>query len=234
MDRRARPGTCRKHLFTQFGLIGFERGFGERETRDVGDFRVQNRGLLGGGGSALTLRARLRVRFGVRSAFRWCGAFPGLDGAGGEAEEGVGIRLGQCAELAVEAGVAGAEFGQEVLPFVLELAAGFGDLAAGARAGDFGGVEVVAAAGGFAGKGGEEGGDGGEGFVLGAKTEEVRVVAVAAGFSGEDFLGQECFAPGGDESAGVEVAGVEGPESHGEIVGEFRVQNSEFRIGRTA
>ena len=184
--------------------------------------------MVRGGGPALTFGARLRARFGVRSAFRWGGAFPGLDGAGAEAEEGVGIRLGQRAELAVEAGVAGAEFGEEVLPFILELAAGFGDLAAGARAGDFGGVEVVAAAGGFVGECGEEGGDGVEGFLLRAEAVELGVVAVAAGFSGEDFLGEECFAPGGDESAGVEVAGVEGPESHGGIVDEFRIRNSEL------
>ena len=44
---------------------------------------------------------------------------------------------------------------------------------------------------------------------------ELRVMAIAFGVALENFLGEQGFTPGGDEALGVEVSGMEGPESHG-------------------
>ena len=106
------------------------------------------------------------------------------------------------------------EFGLEVLPLVKQLASGFFEVGTEPGAGDFGGVEVVASALGFVGEAGQEGGDSRNRARMRAEARELRVFGVAAGSSLQDFLGEEGLAPGGDETFGVEVAGMEGPESH--------------------
>jgi hypothetical protein len=49
---------------------------------------------------------------------------------------------------------------------------------------------------------------------MGFEKGELRVVAVAAGRTLQDLLGEQGLAPGGDEALGVEIAEVKGPEAH--------------------
>ena len=51
-------------------------------------------------------------------------------------------------------------------------------------------------------------------FWMSLEADELRVVTVALGFSSKDFLRQQRFAPECDEAFGIEVFGVDGPESH--------------------
>ena len=121
----------------------------------------------------------------------------------------------EVAELFGEGRSSGAELAAKMLPFVPELAAGFGDFAGEPFAGDFGGVEVIVTSAGFVGESGKKGGDGGERIGLGLEARELRVMTVACSLAAKDFLGKERFAPGGDEAFGIEVAWVDGPEAHG-------------------
>jgi len=47
------------------------------------------------------------------------------------------------------------------------------------------------------------------------ESEELGMVAVAPGPPAEHRPGEQSFTPDGDQSGGVEVAGMQGPESHG-------------------
>ena len=47
-----------------------------------------------------------------------------------------------------------------------------------------------------------------------AEPFQLRMVEVAARFAGQNLLGQQALAPKGDESPSVEIAGMEGPETH--------------------
>ena len=65
-------------------------------------------------------------------------------------------------------------------------------------------------------------------FWVRAKADELRMVAVAFGLAAQDFLRQQCLAPECDQSFGVEIFWVHGPESHrgkltkSAIIGELR------------
>jgi len=60
----------------------------------------------------------------------------------------------------------------------------------------------------------EEGCNGRDRFWVCLEADELRVMAVAFGFSAQDFLRQQRLAPERDESFGVEIFWVHGPESH--------------------
>ena len=75
-------------------------------------------------------------------------------------------------------------------------------------------VETVPATVGFVADGVEVGGDGGDLLRLRAEALQLRMVAVTAGVAGESLLGQQTLTPEGDESLGVQEAGMEGPEAH--------------------
>lgn len=117
----------------------------------------------------------------------------------------------------------GAELGQQVFPFVKQLALGFLDLAAEPGARDFGGVEVVASKLGFVGDAGQEGGDGLNRAWAGAEAGELRVFGVAAGAPLQNFLSEQGLTPGGNESFGIKVPWMEGPDSHSEAGGGVSV-----------
>ena len=111
-------------------------------------------------------------------------------------------------------GVAGEELAMEVLPFVGHLTSSDRDFPAGVRNRDFGRVEVIAARLGFGVQTAEEFREGSNGVGVGFEAGELGVVAVAAGRALQDLLGEQGFAPGGDEALGVEIAGVKCPEAH--------------------
>lgn len=120
---------------------------------------------------------------------------------------------GEISELVKDLRGAFTQFGFEMAPFVEELTAGFGDAAVEGAARDFPCIEVVLARFGLARDGGKKRGDRGARIRLFLKPEELGVMAVTLGTTGEDFLGEQSFAPGGDEALGVEIAGMEGPEA---------------------
>lgn len=147
---------------------------------------------------------------------RRLGALPVCFGAGHDVEEWV---RGGCLvdDGGMPVGGAGGRFGEQMHPFERELpvADGEGRQRGGEFSGDLGAVESVAAAVGLVGDASEVAADGGERVGLFAKAGELRVFGVSAGLAGEHFLGEEGFAPAGDQGDSVELAGVDAPDAHG-------------------
>jgi len=106
----------------------------------------------------------------------------------------------------------GLELGREVAPFVFDLPPGHGQLSASGRF-QLGGVETVASAHGLGVDLRQVGSDGPAGIGALAEPEKLRVLPVAAGQPGQHRPGQQGLAPLGHQAPGVEVAGVQGPQS---------------------
>jgi hypothetical protein len=60
----------------------------------------------------------------------------------------------------------------------------------------------------------EKRGDRGEGIVLRLKPNQLRMMAIASGPTGEDLLGQQRLSPNRDQAFGVKVLGMNCPQSH--------------------
>lgn len=100
------------------------------------------------------------------------------------------------------------QFAQQVLPFVGELAGGDRDDGGRGSGIDFRGVEGVAACPRFGGDGGEIGVDRPLGSGVAFEPLQLRVVPVAAGGAMQYGAGEQAFAPEGEQTLAVEVAGV--------------------------
>jgi hypothetical protein len=99
-------------------------------------------------------------------------------------------------------------------PFIGELAVGFNQHDFPAVPRDFGAVEFIAAPRGFLMDRFEISGHGGHRFSVRAKTDELRMMPVAPGFAAQNFLRQQRLAPERDESFGIEIFRMEGPQAH--------------------
>ena len=92
----------------------------------------------------------------------------------------------------------------QVIPLVEQLTVRLWNPSRESPPGDLGRVEVVAATLGFVGEAGEKRGDRCKRISLRVKADELGVMAVPLSPSGEDFLGEQGFAPGGDQPLRVE------------------------------
>lgn len=131
-------------------------------------------------------------------------------------------RPGETLEIAVGVRGAALELCQQVRPLVSDLATGDRyPLAAGNRVlpGDPPRVEVEATTLTFGLHDPEVGGDPGHGVVAVPESGQLRVMTVPVCLPAQDRLRQEPFAPEGDETPCVQVAGVEGPQTHGGYAG---------------
>lgn len=115
--------------------------------------------------------------------------------------------------------VAPAEFALQMFPLVKQLPARLGQAAAGFRPGNLRSIEPVAASHGFGADFTQVAGDGGDRVVGGAEARELRMMPVAFGFSAQNFLRQQTFAPKRDEAAGVEIFRMQCPEAHSALKG---------------
>jgi hypothetical protein len=79
---------------------------------------------------------------------------------------------------------------------------------------DLGDIEVVAATPGLASNADQKRGDRGEWIGLRLKPNKLRMMAITSGLSGEDFMGQQRLSPNRDQAFGVEVLGMNRPQSH--------------------
>ena len=102
-----------------------------------------------------------------------------------------------------------------MLPFVAELPARHGDgFSAGEPAFDLVAIELIAAAPGFFGDLVKITSDCGQGIRRLPKTNQLRVMAIASGFSGQHFLAEQTLAPQGDQALTIQIFGVDGPKAH--------------------
>lgn len=79
---------------------------------------------------------------------------------------------------------------------------------------DFGGVEAVAAAMCLLREAAQESSDRMKRTAVRTKPRELWMTRVAASRTCEHLLREQSFAPCGDESFGIEIAGVQSPKSH--------------------
>ena len=126
------------------------------------------------------------------------------------------------APLLVKRRAAHLQFCQQMGPFVCELSGGDGERRGFAGRSDFPLVEGVAAGLGLGVNGLEVRGDGRQLRRMILESLQLRMVAVAARFSTQYRLRQQRFPPQRDQSLGIEVFRMQGPEAHvpGRSVGE--------------
>jgi len=74
---------------------------------------------------------------------------------------------------------------------------------------------LITAARGFAGHVAQIRGNGLKRFGVLAKSRQLRMTRVSSRLTGDDFLGQESFAPERNQSLGVEISRVNSPKAHG-------------------
>jgi hypothetical protein len=120
-------------------------------------------------------------------------------------EEWMGLDFLEMGLLLILLRIALLELVEQVLPFVGDLAAVHADFLCGGRCDDFSLVEVVAALLGFVIQPLEKGCDRLIGLWVLPEALELWVVLVATGFATQHFLGEQGFAPGGDEPCWIEV-----------------------------
>jgi hypothetical protein len=108
------------------------------------------------------------------------------------------------------------QFSPQVFPLIPQLAVCFVQLNGDAMTRDFRAVKFVAASRGFVVHGFEEGRERGDGIFMRLKAAELRMMFVAPGFSAQDFLRQQRFAPKRDQAFGVEIFWVNSPQTHGD------------------
>ena len=107
-----------------------------------------------------------------------------------------------------------AELPAEVLPLERELSCRLDELSRSASAPDLGSIERVAAARGFGMDDEKVGIDPRDGISLLAKSQELRVVLVAARPVHQDLPRQQRLAPQGSEPRCIEVSRMDRPEAH--------------------
>jgi hypothetical protein len=101
-----------------------------------------------------------------------------------------------------------------VFPFVKQLTLVRFDLALEFARRDFGGVEAVSTALSFLCDAEQEGSDRRQRPRVRTESGELWMMSVTTRATREDFLGEQGFAPRGDQAFGIEVTGMDGPESH--------------------
>lgn len=95
-----------------------------------------------------------------------------------------------------------------------QLAAGFADARGCLGDGDFTDIKTVSAPLRFARDSSQKSADGCGGIRVLPKADQLRVMAIAAGFPGQHFLSEQSLAPNCHQAFGVKVPGVQSPESH--------------------
>jgi hypothetical protein len=112
------------------------------------------------------------------------------------------------------------QFLPQVLPFEIELATGDGEALRSSRATDLCRGEAIAAVRSFFVDDVQIFGDGAERRRMFAEAQQLGMALIALRLSPQYGLGQQGFAPQGDEAAPIEVFGMEAPESHLSGVGD--------------
>jgi hypothetical protein len=106
------------------------------------------------------------------------------------------------------------EFGFQVIPFIQQLRIRFLQTDIHSARPNFGAIEFITAPGCLGMHRLEEGGDGGDGFWVRLKSDELRVMAVTFGFAAKNFLREQGLAPKSDQSFRIEIFRVQGPQTH--------------------
>ena len=152
------------------------------------------------------------------------------DVAGNNAEQRMGFRSGDGSMFAIEARGTAPKFCEQVFPFVKQLTLVLIDLAPEFARRDFGGVEAVSTPLSFLCDAEQEGSDRRQRPLVRTEPGELWMVSVTTRATGEYFLGEQCFTPCGDEAFGIEVARMDGPESHRKIVGQLGITVEACRV----
>src|SRR6516162_1078148 len=108
------------------------------------------------------------------------------------------------------------KFGQEMLPLIEQLPSRLRNPTGESLSPDFRRIEAVAAALSLSREARQERGDAGPRIGLRLESSKLRVMAVASGCAGNDFLRQQGLAPGAYQALRVEILRVECPKSHWE------------------
>jgi hypothetical protein len=152
------------------------------------------------------------------------------DVAGNNAEQRMRFRFGNASMLAVEARGTTPKFCEQVFPFVEQLTLVLVELPPESGRGDFGSIEAVSTPVSFLCDAEQEGSNCRQRPGVRTKSGELWMVSVTTRATGEYFLGEQCFPPGGDQAFGIEVAGMDCPESHPEIVAQLGIAVEPCRV----
>lgn len=117
-------------------------------------------------------------------------------------------------ELPVEQWGADAQLGAKVLPFVEQLAVGFGNLRHRPRPADSRGIKPVTPPSRFVRNGPKINGNRVERLWLRLEPDQLRMVPVAAGAPSQHLLRKQALPPSGDESSRVQIRRMQGPKPH--------------------
>lgn len=116
-------------------------------------------------------------------------------------------------------------------PFEEQLSAGFDQLARRFSNRNFRAIEFVSAAIGFVRKFREITGNGFDRRGCELEPAELRMTSVAAGLTEQNFLSEQPFAPGGEQTFGVEILWINRPEPHYRFINILpATETANFRV----
>jgi hypothetical protein len=139
---------------------------------------------------------------------------PRLDITGDDSQQRVRLRIPYRFESTAQFGIADCEFRQQTIPLLHELAARDRNAIGALRTADLPRGKCVAATRRFLVNATKVLGDRAAGRGLSPKAMQLRVMPVAVRSPTQYGLRQERLAPESNETAGVEVFGMHGPETH--------------------
>ena len=140
---------------------------------------------------------------------------PAANAAGDDPKEGVSVRALNVAERTSQRRAPPAELGLQVTPLVFELADGLRKTDSSERAADLRAVEGEAAAPRLGVNMKEVGVDECDGVRPCLESVKLGMMAIAARATEKDLASKEGFPPESRETLGIEIARMDGPESHG-------------------
>lgn len=184
---------------------------------------------------------KTRARFSAEAAtpgLSGANALPRLDPAGPSTKQGMALRRLNRSPLAKVRWTAQAKLPEQVPPLMRELSRCYGNRRHVAHGANLGTVKSIAAARCFSVNGAQVRGNGGPRRCMGLEPLQLGMMPVAPGQAPKHCTGQQRLAPQRDEPLRIEVAGMDGPQPHGNrasgtysgVVGSMTVATAETRV----